>query len=141
MNTSSKKMSASVARGVAVGLCVLALSAQATEKKTSTVRVNKSTRLLPGGAGEYCTALVAGQVVRYRFEAGTPLDFTIGIQALDGVAIEPTVRQTAMQEVDYVDFRAQQAGRWCWRWVNRGGVSTELRYMLFVAPPKPARRR
>ncbi len=141
MNTSRQKVSASVARSVALGLCVLALSAQATEKKMSTVRVNKSARLQPGGAGEYCTPLVAGQVVRYRFEAGAPLDFTIGIQASDGVAVEPAVRQTAMQEVEYVDFRTQRPGRWCWSWVNRGAVSTELRYTLFVAPPKPARRK
>ncbi len=138
MNTSNLNLKISVW----VALCMLALSAPASGKKeTTTVRVNKSERLAPSGAAEYCTALVTGQVVRYRFEAGAPLEFTIGIQHPDGGGAEPTIRQTAMQEIEYVDFKAQQPGHWCWRWANRGATYTQLRYTLFVAPPRRTRHK
>ena len=141
MNTSSSILWLRVAYGAALSLCCIAAApvAQATEKKVSTVRVNKTQRLAPNATGEYCAALVSGQVVRYRFESGAALDFSIHAQGENGEL--KAVQQTAVQAVEYMDFKPPQPAQWCWTWVNRGSTVAELNYTLFVAPPKRPRHR
>lgn len=150
MNTSSSNLWLRVASSAALSLSCLSVAplAQATEKKATTVRVNKTERLAPNAKGEYCAALVSGQVVRYRFESGAALDFSIhtqgggveGVESVEG-APKTAVQQTAVQAVEYVDFKTPQPARWCWTWINRGNTVAELNYTLFVAPPRRLRHR
>lgn len=142
MNTLSLKLWMWAVPLASVGL--LLGNAHATEKKVGTVRVNKTERLAPGAVAQYCTVLARAQVVRYRFEADKPLHFKI--QKEDGepgaVTVSPVLEHPSVQDLDYVDFKAPTAGRWCWVWSNEGSETvgpTPVRYTLFVAPPKSKR--
>lgn len=119
-------------------LCLLSPAAQASGKK-STVRVNKTERLAPNATVEYCAELNVGQVVRYRFEAGTPLQFKLHAPEV----ADPTqgAQEGTLQSLEYVDFKPPQAARWCWSWTNRGTAATQINYSMFIAPSRRVQRK
>lgn len=113
-------------------------AADAPAKKEAT-RVQKTERIKPDGIAEYCVTLAAGQVVRYRFEAEAPLDFNIHMHRGDEVIT--AVQQEAAARIEFVDFRADRPADWCWMWTNKSAASNEVRYTIFVAPPKQEKKK
>jgi hypothetical protein len=110
----------------------------APAKKEAT-RVQKSERISPDGIAEYCVKLEAGQVVRYRFEAEAPLEFNI--HSHQGEEVTYAVQQEAVGRIEFVDFKPQRADDWCWMWTNKNAAAADLRYTIFVSPPKPERKK
>lgn len=112
--------------------------ADAAAKKEAT-RVQKTERLKPSGIGEYCVALAVGQVVRYRFEAEAPVDFNIHMHR--GEEVIYALQQEAVTRIEFVDFKPEQASDWCWMWTNKNATQTDVRYTVFVAPPKREKKK
>lgn len=116
----------------------MAQSKEAPAKKEAT-RVQKTERLNVDGVAEYCTKLEAGQTVRYRFEADGAVDFNVHIHVGDQVVYP--VKQDSVTAIEFVDFKPERGGDWCWMWTNRAAQPVAVRYTLFVSPVKRERRK
>jgi hypothetical protein len=123
---------------LAVSVATTALAADPPAKKEAT-RIQKSERITPDGVAEACVKLAAGQVVRYRFESDAPLDFNV--HAHKGEDVVYAVRQDAITKTEFLDFKPEFATDWCWMWTNKNATPAEVRYTLFVAPPKRERKK
>jgi hypothetical protein len=127
-----------------IGLAVLAALAVSTTDaaepaaKKDATRVQKTEHIAAGAVGEHCTKLAAGQVVRYRFEADRPVDFNIHRHRGDEVIY--AVQHEQASGAGFVDFKADAEADWCWMWTNKSDAAVQVRYTMFIAPPKRARK-
>jgi hypothetical protein len=81
-------------------------------------------QIAAGKFDEHCVKLAAGDVIRYRFKAGAPLDFNIHHHR--GTEVLYPVRQAQVRKLAG-SFRAPAADDYCLMWENRGTHSVTVR--------------
>lgn len=90
-------------------------------------RFERTLAVAPGKFAEACGALAAGSTVRWRFEAGAPLDFNIHYHV--GKAVEYPAKQAAVAKAGGT-LDAKRGEDYCWMWTNKGSAPATLSFTL-----------
>lgn len=116
--------------GVALLLAAAALPAQAGVVDIAWSpegRFEHVAQVEPGRFVEVCGRLVAGQPVRWRFEAGRALDFNVHYHV--GKEVAYPERRKGLRRADGV-LAVPAEQDYCWMWTNKSGRATQLSLRL-----------
>jgi hypothetical protein len=79
--------------------------------------------IMPGNFDEHCLKIDAGQSIRYRFTANSPVDFNIHHHR--GQEVLYPVKRDAVARAEG-EFRAPSSEDYCLMWTNRGQATVHV---------------
>jgi len=79
--------------------------------------------IAPGKFDEHCLKIEAGKTIRYRFTAGTTVDFNIHHHR--GKEVLYPVKRDAVARAEG-EFRAPSSEDYCLMWTNRGQAAARV---------------